>query len=307
MQVENQHINRTVTTMGCIDDWIEVLRPYSFTASIVPVVIGGMLAYNHGIFHWPLFLFIAIGVVFLHGASNMVNEYYDVKNNIDNIQAERSSKVLLEKRIVPKKVRFASIFIMGLFMAAAIFYGVALSRWGMPIFAGVGIFCGYFYTAPPISLKYRGLGLVTIFFVFGSLLIQAVYYSLVGSTSTNCIWMSLPISFLVTAILHGNENRDIEHDKNIMTLAGIIGVKKGIQLYIIMILIPYLLVLMGITFSMISPWSLLTFISLPMAFSTAKKGLDGIEGNTDSLEKIDVKTVKLHLAFGIPWIIAIML
>ncbi|HEX2141650.1 MAG TPA: LLM class flavin-dependent oxidoreductase, partial [Candidatus Limnocylindria bacterium] len=69
----------------------EVLRPFSFTASVVPIAAGGALAFVHGAFDAGLFFLALLAGVLLHIGTNVVNEVYDVRQGIDTITSPRAS------------------------------------------------------------------------------------------------------------------------------------------------------------------------------------------------------------------------
>jgi 1,4-dihydroxy-2-naphthoate octaprenyltransferase len=48
-------------------------------------------------------------------------------------------------------------------------------------FAAAGLFISLFYTARPVKLKYRGLGEVGVFLVWGPLMIGGTYYVAAGN------------------------------------------------------------------------------------------------------------------------------
>src|SRR5437868_6864328 len=59
--------------------WYEIARPFSLTASTVPVAAAGALAAVNGLFNWPLFLAALLASVLLHIGTNITNEIYDVR------------------------------------------------------------------------------------------------------------------------------------------------------------------------------------------------------------------------------------
>ena len=78
--------------------WLLALRPFSFTASIVPAVYGGLLALalrgRCGIpdFHFDgvRFFVTILGCVAIHSASNLVNDFFDYRSgSISRITSAR--------------------------------------------------------------------------------------------------------------------------------------------------------------------------------------------------------------------------
>ncbi|HET6381163.1 MAG TPA: LLM class flavin-dependent oxidoreductase, partial [candidate division Zixibacteria bacterium] len=203
---------------------VEVLRPFSFTASIVPVAAGGVLAWLHGAVDPLLFFLALLGGVLLHVGTNVVNEVYDVRQGIDSITSPRASHAVLKGRFTEEgALRLAYVA-----FAAAALVGVALIAargWPIAVIGLIGLAAGYFYTAPPFQLKFRALGLPLVFLQMGPLMTLGGYYAASGRWSPLALVLSVPIGLLVTAILHGNEWRDIREDARagISTLSGRIG------------------------------------------------------------------------------------
>ena len=57
--------------------WV-ALRPWSFSASFVPVLLGSALAFkSYGTFDLLIFLLSSFVAFCVHGAGNLVNTYYD--------------------------------------------------------------------------------------------------------------------------------------------------------------------------------------------------------------------------------------
>ena len=66
--------------------WISA-RPFSFPASTMPVIFGTVLAfaYSDYPFHVGYFLLAFFGMVILHAAANILNDYYDFNKGLDKV------------------------------------------------------------------------------------------------------------------------------------------------------------------------------------------------------------------------------
>jgi uncharacterized membrane protein YphA (DoxX/SURF4 family) len=115
---------------------------------------------------------------------------------------------------------------------------------------------GFFYTGGPCgcSLKKLGLGDVTIFAMFGPLLMLGVFLAITSegtsesSTSdgydkarTNVLLYSVPMGVLASAILHSNNARDMAADAaaGIVTLAQCLGRKGSFVYYVLQLIVAY--------------------------------------------------------------------
>src|SRR6202022_2225537 len=74
----------------------EVVRPFSFTASVLPISVGGAIALSQGRMHWPLFVAALLGGLGLHLGTNVINEIYDVRHGIDSITSPRMCRETLK-------------------------------------------------------------------------------------------------------------------------------------------------------------------------------------------------------------------
>src|SRR5947208_9674845 len=66
-----------------IQIWIEATRPFSFTASITPVLIGSVVGAADGPFSLARFFLALFGSLFIHIGTNLINDAYDYVNGVD--------------------------------------------------------------------------------------------------------------------------------------------------------------------------------------------------------------------------------
>src|SRR3989449_8793872 len=184
----------------------EGVRPFSFTASLLPVSVGGAIALGQGRMHWPLFAAALLGALGLHIGTNVTNEIYDVRHGIDSITSPRMSMAILKGRISERGAfivawsGFILALIMGIFLT--------LHRgWPIVLLGLIGFIGGYFYTGPHFPYKYRALGMALGFLMTGQAVVWWAYFARTGTFDANLVVVSLPVGLLVAAILHGHEWR----------------------------------------------------------------------------------------------------
>jgi 1,4-dihydroxy-2-naphthoate octaprenyltransferase len=279
--------------------WYEIVRPFSFTASSVPVCAGGALAAIDRRFSWPLFLGALFAGLFLHIGTNVVNEIYDVRKGIDTITSPRASHALLKGRL---KEREAFVLAAAAFAVAA-GIGVALivgRGWWVAAFGAAGLIGGYGYTAPPLQYKYRALGLPLVFLLMGPLMVLGAYYVVTGGFSWGAVAISVPVGLLVTAILHGNEWRDISEDARagIATFSIRAGRRVAHVGYVALVVGAYLALAMAIATKALPPLAALALLSLPFLVRAIRASELGASGQQRAIAMIDLKTAQLHAAFG---------
>lgn len=278
----------------------EITRPFSLTASSIPPATAGALAYLEGVFNAPLFILSIIASVLLQVGTNIINEIYDVRNGIDSITSPRASHAVLKGR-VKEKDAFAIAFTA---FAIAAVLGVALifmRGWPVVLLGILGLVGGYGYTAPPLQYKYKAVGLPLVFMLMGPLMVCGSYYVITGSLNLLPSFIaSIPIGLLVTAILHGNEWRDIADDARygIGTFSARIGRKWSHLIYIGLVTSAYMALALAVMFNLLPTTSLLAMLSMPLLIRAIRAAELGSSGQMRAIAKIDLETAQLHALFG---------
>ena len=277
----------------------EVVRPFSFTASLLPVSVGGAIAFSQGRMHWPLFLAALLGALGLHIGTNVINEIYDVRHGIDSITSPRMSMAILKGRITER----GAFLVAWLGFIVALLMGIFLTLhrgWPIVLLGLIGFIGGYFYTAPPFQYKYRALGLPLVFVLMGPLMVIGSYYAVTGSFDANLLIVSVPVGLLVTAILHGNEWRDVAEDTRhgFTTFSAQVGREAAHWVYVMLILGAYVAVGLAVMVGALPTLALLTLLSLPLVAWILRDAERGAEGHLRAIAMIDLMTARLHSAFG---------
>jgi 1,4-dihydroxy-2-naphthoate octaprenyltransferase len=277
----------------------EIARPFSFTASTVPVAAGGALAALTGAFDPWLFLAALVGGVALHVGTNVTNEIYDVRKGVDTIVSPRASHAIVKGRITD---RAAYRFAIAAFAVAVLAGIVLIQARGWPIVALglIGLIGGYTYTAPPFQYKYGPIGLPLVFLLMGPLMVIGSFYAVSGRFDPAAIAASIPVGLLVTAILHGNEWRDISEDARAgaVTFSVRAGRNAAHWLYIGLVVGAYVALSAGVVLNLLPTWTLLAMLSLPLLVRQIRSSELGATGQQRAIAMIDLETAQLHAAFG---------
>jgi 1,4-dihydroxy-2-naphthoate octaprenyltransferase len=289
--------------------WLLALRPFSFTASIVPAVYGGLIALalrgRDGIpdFRFDGFSFFVtiVGCVAVHAASNLVNDFFDYRSGIDRPDNFGAVNVLVRKLMSPLHV---SIEAAGAFLLAAccglylVLQAGPAAQWPLVALIVFGALSAYFYTAPPFALKNRGFGDIQVMLSFALAMVFGAFYVQARTLSWLPIMDALPVGLLVVDILHINNLRDLATDRaaGITTIAIAFGAAGAKRLHHAYVAGAYAVTLVLVAFSLLSPWTLLVFASVPAAWklSRAVQAL----GAPDIDPAIVIKTARFHALFG---------
>lgn len=278
---------------------VEITRPFALTASIVPVCAAGALALLDGLMDWGLFALALVAAVLLQVGTNVINEVYDVRKGIDSITSPRASQALVTGRVTERdafRLAYAAFAVCGVLGLVL----VAVRGWPLLLIGAFGLVMGWGYTAPPLQYKYRALGLPLVFLLMGPLMVVGAYFAVTGQWSWQAAVASVPIGLLVTAILHGNEWRDIGEDARagIRTISISAGRSVAHWIYVVLLVGAYVTLALGVAFDLLPRLSLLAVLSMPLLVQALRASELGATGQQREIAMIDRNTARLHAAFG---------
>jgi 1,4-dihydroxy-2-naphthoate octaprenyltransferase len=278
--------------------WWPTLRPWSYTAAVIPVLLGASIAAYQGFVDLWLLALALIGSVAIQAGTNLVNEYYDDRKGIDKAQPFGTGGALQRGELQPQHVLAAGIAAFAIGSAIGL-YLVSMTG---PFIFWLGLFsvlAGFFYTAGPFALAYVGLGELAVFIFMGPVMVVGSYYLQARTVTLPVVLASLPIGFLVAAILHANNLRDLETDRQFgkRTLATILGRQGARVEYYILIGGTYISLLLLVLFGFAPWWTLISLLTLPTAIRLMR--IAGSETEPRALQPVLRLTGKLHLRFGL--------
>ena len=287
--------------------WIRALRAPFFQAVLVPLILGTSAAWYHtGQFDLGIFLLALVGVVFINAGTNLANDYFDHKSGTDDLNQEYTrfsggSRVIQEGLMSPRTVFRASLVFFGL--ASLIGLVLVYARgWAILVIGILGIVSGYFYTASPIRIGYRGWGELLAGLNCGPLVVLGAYYVQAQAFSLEVFLVSVPVGLLVAAILYINQFSDYEYDKaaNKANLIVRMGPERAIKGFYLLLASAYSVIILGCALRLI-PWtSLLSLLSIPLAWRAAKVARDNYAaGSGKKMVPAMAGTIATHLLTGL--------
>jgi 1,4-dihydroxy-2-naphthoate octaprenyltransferase len=287
--------------------YYEIARPFSLTASTVPVAVGGALAAVEGLFDWTLFLVALVASVLLHIGTNVTNEIYDVRKGVDTIVSPRASHAIVKGRIGEREAQVLSILAFAAAFALGV-YLVSVRGWPIVALGLAGLIGGYTYTAPPFEYKFGSFGIPLVFLLMGPLMVVGAFYAITGTFQWGAFAISIPVGLLVAAILHGNEWRDISEDARAgaRTFSVRAGREAAHWLYISLVVGAYLALTVAVVGGLLPTWSLLAMLSLPLLVRQIRSAEFGASGQQRAIAMIDLQTAQLHAAFGYLMVIGLL-
>ena len=201
------------------------------SASILPILaVGAYFAgVGDGLFNILNFVLCIFGVLIAHLSVNVLNDYFDFKDGTD----EENNDYFQQVSGGSRAIELGLITLAGTKKLGTILTIVALLIGGVILFSTnpanvdavlmitlIGLFLGYFYTAPPLRLvARRGLGELTIFLTFGPLITLGTAFAIFNGDLSmaqehlmNCLYIGIPMGLLTTNILLINEFPDMKSD-----------------------------------------------------------------------------------------------
>ncbi len=250
--------------------WWMAVRPCVFPMSLMSVLIGVLLAAPAGPFgarEVALTALVLIGAVAAHAGNNLLNDYIDVHEGIDQegyFRTEYAPHPILSGQLTANQVLTGAAIVHAV-DAIVLALLVWAAGWGVAWFAFAGLFLSIAYVMPPFSFKRRGLGELTAAVVWGPLMTVGAYYALRGEAPAAVWLLSLPYGILVGAVLVGKHLDKLPQDgpKGVGTLPVRLGAERSrklvVQLVHLFLISVAALVISGAT----GPWVLLTLLALP--------------------------------------------
>ncbi|MEN6436719.1 MAG: prenyltransferase [Anaerolineaceae bacterium] len=247
--------------------WFKAARAPFLIVSILPSLLGGIIAYAHGSFDTLIFIMATLGVVMAHSASDFVDDYFDFqKGNLGNKVQQFHDSPLIDGKVSLKQVLIAIVICLAIAFAAGVIVFIEV---GYPvlILVGGGLIAVFFYTSPPLKLNYRGLGETVLFLAFGPMIVFGIWYVLTGKVTIEPFLISLiPGIFTMNVGIVSNTfdyHDDLRSGKR--TLSVRFGQAAAIRIMLVDTVIAYLAIVAGVIFHVIPIWALLVLLTIPLA------------------------------------------
>ncbi|MFH1369861.1 MAG: 1,4-dihydroxy-2-naphthoate octaprenyltransferase [Planctomycetota bacterium] len=255
-------------------------RPKFLTASVAPVLVGSTLGFAvAGTFDWPLFLLALFATMALHCGANIANDYFDHLSGNDrankNVTPFSGGRRFIQQGILsPKATLLASLFCLTIGAMLGIII-LLITRSGFILVLGLaGLLGGFFYTAPPVKLGYRGIGEFIIAFLFGIFPVYGSYYLQAGSIDITPLPAGCIMGVLIFLVIFINEFPDIVADAavNKKTLVVRLGVPACALIYRIAVICTFIIAVAGATLDRTMLWPALLYLlfGLPVGITAIR-------------------------------------
>ncbi|RLT26477.1 MAG: 1,4-dihydroxy-2-naphthoate polyprenyltransferase [Chloroflexi bacterium] len=283
---------------GPVRTWVMAIRVPTLTAAVAPVAVGTALAQRAGVFQPWAALAALLGALAIQAGANLANDLSDFRKGADTetrVGPPRATQMgwLTEAQVQRGiLVAFGFATLMGLYLTY-------VAGWPVVAMGLASMLAALAYTGGPMPFGYRALGEIFVFLFFGVIAVVGTYFVQALSVSREAFAASIPVGLTVTAILVVNNVRDIETDRvaGKRTLAVVLG-RRWTRIFYVGILLGAYVAAAALWFIGHFPvWTLLPWLSAPLAFRPAEAVLEHVDGPT--LNRALKATAQLHLVFAL--------
>ncbi len=209
--------------LDVVSKWLIATRSAVTLVTVYSCVIAGILAWRDGYFSWIPFLILTLGLFLAHGTNNLLNDYTDFSRGLDNGNYFRTQYGVhpLAQGFFTKPQQIRWFLISGVLATLTGIWALVSTGFNATVIGlfAFGAIVLLFYTYP---FKYWGIGELSIFLIWGPILIGGVYFVLalvsgkeiVMPTVWNTVLAGVPYGLGVMSINMAKHIDKLEDDKS---------------------------------------------------------------------------------------------
>ena len=290
-----KHKKKKSTGGRSFNHWIIAVRPWSFPASVMPIVVTlAYLFWKGADINWLHGAWALIGMVLFHMTGNTWSDYFDYKKKVD-ADDTYGAKTITTGMFQANEIRNLAIGLL----IASIACGLGLfAVTGLPLlWIGLaGAACTLLYP----MMKFNALGDLDILLTFAFLPTLGTSYAATGAIDWNVLWVALPVGLITDGILHSNNTRDMLTDKRagIKTMAMALGSKFSSWVYSFEMIFPYVWVGVLSIIGIMPMHTIIVFMTIPVAVACHRTMKRSLKEGVRPIVDLDVRTANLQLVFS---------
>lgn len=297
--------------------WKEAVRPLSLTATLIPILLGGALAFaSSGKLDVLAFILTLLGAIMIQAGTNMINDWKDADRDGENRGGIRpftgGSRVIQLGLISRADMGFFGL-VLCIVSALIGVYLVFASGFGLIPLILYGILAGWFYTNDKGKFSFINMGPGIAEFLiattYGVFMTMGAYYVQTGSYSVLALLISLPVALFISNVLLINQFPDADSDAltDKKTLVVRIGKRKAKNVLIYSFIAGYAIIgLLPVLTD--APYTLyFSFLSIPFALQAIRYAHQNYDKNSADLIPSNAHTAINHLFNGLLLVFALLL
>jgi len=279
-----------------------------WSASALAVAVGSTLpfwlrpdGFRFGLLHSIEAL---VGIVLIHAGADLANEYYDFGADVRNPNRgdlSGGSGALPDGAIEARFIRTCFIICFALGAAIGLHLNSVTPGNTILLLGVLGVLGGYFYSAPPLRLCYRGLGEIVLGFCFGVLPILGAYYVQAHEIGWRVVLASLPLTFAIVTVLWINQIPDVAPDRDAgkRTLVVLLGPRVSARVVLpVLVTLVFLSLFAGAFTGSVIPLALVAVLAFGLARTVVADAWNHYD-EPSRLVEAQHSALRLHLAFGL--------
>ncbi|MBE3118078.1 MAG: prenyltransferase [Chloroflexi bacterium] len=232
-----------------ISKWLIATRSAVTSVTVYACAIAGLLAWRDHHFSFLPWLVVTLGLFIAHGTNNLLNDYTDFSRGVDKDNYFRTQYGVhpLVQGFWTKRQQITWFLVSGVLAFLSGIYALFYTNFSPAVISlfAFGALVLLFYTWP---LKYLGLGELSIFLIWGPILVAGVYIVLARGW-TEDVWRvalaGVPFGLSVVSINIGKHIDKFAEDKKkgVGTLPVRIGEKAARYVNIAVFILIYAVIL----------------------------------------------------------------
>ena len=238
--------------LDVISKWLIATRSAVTTVTIYSSVLAGLLAWRDGYFAWLPWIILTLGLFIAHGTNNLLNDYTDFSRGVDKDYYFRTQYGVhpLVQNFWTKPQQLRWFYVSGVIAFLSGVFALWYTNFNLVVLGlfVLGALVLLFYTWP---MKYWGVGELSIFLIWGPILVAGVYLVLAAGRggSLSDVWTvalaGVPFGLSVASINIGKHIDKMEDDKRkgVGTFPVRVGQTAARYVNIASILIAYAVIL----------------------------------------------------------------
>lgn len=276
-------------------DWVIAVRPWSFPASAMPIIVTlAYLFWKGAEINWLYGAWALVGMMLFHMTGNTWSDYFDYKKKVD-AEDTFGAKTITTGMFEAREIRNLAIGLLILSLACGLgLFAVT----GLPLlWIGLaGMACTLLY---PI-MKFNALGDLDILLTFAFLPTLGASYAATGVIDWSVLYVALPVGLITDGILHSNNTRDVLTDKRagIKTMAMALGGKFASWLYTFEMLFPFVWIGVLSMIGIMPLHTIIVFMTIPVAVACQRTMKRSLKEGARPIADLDVRTANLQLVFS---------
>ncbi|GGJ13554.1 1,4-dihydroxy-2-naphthoate octaprenyltransferase [Alicyclobacillus cellulosilyticus] len=249
-----------------------LVRPFTLSASVAPVLVGTGMAIPVHPFRGDLFVCFLLASLLIQAATNMLNEYFDYKRGLDSEAMVGIAGTIVRDGVEPRTVLRSAWLSMAVAIALGVYICAETSWW----IALVGLACmavAYLYSGGPKPLSSTPFGELAAAVSMGPVIVLLAYFIQTRHLDAPVVWVSVPVGLFIGAILLGNNIRDMELDRagGRRTVPIVLGRARATALFAAVFCVAYAMLVTLVACAAITPFALAVLLTAPTAWYVAKR------------------------------------